>query len=722
MADADPLRPDMPASGAPHPRGTRHYVRRAREGWRRLPLPARILLWIIGIFFALWLILFITKGRFLKHPFERIVSRRLERPVRVGGDFQLYFDPVTIKFRARQMVIANTRWASRPAFFRADLIDSRIAPLSLLFGDRYRLRWLELRNAAVDLEWSRDGRSNTWTFGDPLRKGEPLNLPLIRRAALTGTTLRYRDPRMQLAADLGFETVKAQDTRFASDVRFSGAGTMRGRPFTLRGGLLSPDEMVTGGRNQLALHAQAGATVLEVSGTLPGATEIEGADLRLVTHGPNLARLFDFLGVAIPETRAYRFTSALTKVDGEWRFTHLRGRFGDSDLAGRMTVSQPDDRLLLKAALATRSLDIVDVGPFIGYDPERLAKQGKAGAIQTVDGAPRVLPDAPLRVEALRNFDARLRYDIGRIRADNVPVSNIGLTLSLDRSLLTLSPLTFDMSGGHVSSDISINARTQPVRTSYDIRLSPTPMGKLLARWGVEESGTTGTIKARVQMTGLGNTLHDSLSASNGRIAVILPAGSMWARNVQLSELDIGTFITKMFQKKLKDPVEINCGLIAFTVRDGVAAADPIIIDTRKNVMLGRGGFSFRNESLDLAFRADGKKFSLFSGQSPIGINGTFARPGIDVISPELVARGGAAAALGIAATPLASVLAFVDVGDAKSAACGPVLAGATAAAQRTKGGKPRDDVGHGTTAKDEAGKGSVRENRRQEKKFLGIF
>lgn len=722
MADADPLRPDMPASGAPHPRGTRHYVRRAREGWRRLPLPVRILLWIIGIFFALWLILFITKGRFLKHPFERIVSSRLDRPVRVGGDFQLYFDPVTIKFRARQMVIANTRWASRPAFFRADLIDSRIAPLSLLFGDRYRLRWLELRNAAVDLEWSRDGSSNTWTFGDPRRKGEPLNLPLIRRAALTGTTLRYRDPRMQLAADLGFETVKAQDTRFANDVRFSGAGTMRGRPFTLRGGLLSPDEMVTGGRNQLALHAQAGATELEVSGTLPGATEIEGADLRLITHGPNLARLFDFLGVAIPETRAYRFTSALTRVDGEWRFTHLKGRFGDSDLAGRMTVSQPDDRLLLKAALATRSLDIVDVGPFIGYDPERLAQQGKAGAIQTVDGAPRVLPDAPLRVEALRNFDARLRYDIGRIRADNVPVSNIGLTLSLDRSLLTLSPLTFDMSGGHVSSDISINARTQPVRTSYDIRLSPTPMGKLLARWGVEESGTTGTIKARVRMTGLGNTLHDSLSASNGRIAVILPAGSMWARNVQLSELDIGTFITKMFQKKLKDPVEINCGLIAFTVRDGVAAADPIIIDTRKNVMLGRGGFSFRNESLDLAFRADGKKFSLFSGQSPIGINGTFARPGIDVISPELVARGGAAAALGIAATPLASVLAFVDVGDAKSAACGPVLAGATAAAQRTKGGKPRDDVGHGTTAKDEAGKGSVRENRRQEKKFLGIF
>src|SRR3546814_4783750 len=53
-----------------------------------------------------------------------------------------------------------------------------------------------------------------------------------------------------------------------------------------------------------------------------------------------------------------------------------------SDL-GRLTVSLPDDRLLLKADLATQSLDIIDVGPFIGYDPERLARQGKAGAIKS---------------------------------------------------------------------------------------------------------------------------------------------------------------------------------------------------------------------------------------------------------------------------------------------------------------------------------------------------
>lgn len=50
------------------------------------------------------------------------------------------------------------------------------------------------------------------------------------------------------------------------------------------------------------------------------------------------------------------------------------------------------------------------------------------------------------------------------------------------------------------------------------------------------------------------------------------------------------------------------------------------------------------------------------------------------------------------------------------------MLAGADAAAQRTRGGKPRDDVSRGTTAKDEAGKGSKAEKKAQDKKFLGIF
>ena len=686
------------------------------------PLAATIstLVTLLGLIVFAWAVLFVTKGRFLKHPFERVVSAQTARDVRVAGDFQLYFNPFNVHFVAEGLTITNPAWA-KGYFFQAKRIDTTISTLSL-FGDRQRLRWLGLDDAHLDLQWDKAHKRNTWTLGDPNKPGEPLDLPLIRRARAAGTQIRYSDPVMALAADLGLDTVVARDTQFANSIRFNGTGSARGTPFTVTGALLTPNATATGGKNQLELHIRGGKTVADVTGTLPGATEIEGADLHVDVRGGNLADLFAIGGIAVPDTRAYRLRSALTKHGREWRFTGLKGRFGDSDLAGKLVIENKRPRLMITADLATAVLDIVDAGPFIGYEPHRLAAQGNQGMVTRVGGAPRVLPDAPLRVEALKNFDARVDWRVRTVRAEDLPISNITLGLTLDDRLLKLSPLNFAMARGTVASDIIINARKSPVFTDYDIRLSPTPMGTLLAGFGVAESGTSGVLKARAQLTGTGNTVHDSLSTANGRIAVIIPKGTMWTRNIQLSELDIGVFLQKMFEKKLKEPVAINCGLVAFTVRNGIGAADPILIDTAGNVIVGRGGFSFKNEAIDLAIEADAKKFSLFSGQSPVGIEGHFAQPRLDVISGELIARGGAGLGLGTLVSPLAAIIAFVDFGDAKAADCGPVLAGAHAWAQRDTKGRPRKDVGRGTTAKSESGRQSKEGARKQRKKFLGIF
>ena len=691
----------------------------------RRPRPLRIAIRAVLITLAtlllVWLILFVTKGRFLKGPFEGIASSVLEREVRVGGDFQLYFAPITIRFVAHDFTIANPAWARRRNFFEARHLDARIATFPLLFGTR-RADRLELDGGRIGLEWDESGRRNSWTFSDPDAPPEPLDLPQIRRAAIADTRLSYRDPQLALFADVGFETITARDTAFDSDIRFDGGGTSRGRPFTLAGGLLSPNETLAGGANRLTLTVGAAGNRVDIAGTLPGATEIEGANLTVAARGPNLGTLFDFAGIAVPDTRRYRLRSALTFRDGQWRFTRLSGVFGASDIAGQMTVSLPQGRLFIDANLATRVLDILDAGPWVGYDPRRLDAMGTAGTVRSVAGRPRVLPDAPLRIDAVRRFDASVRYRIARVRAESFPISDIDMTLTLDRGLLRFRPLRFAVAGGTVTANIGIDARPAVVRTDYDIRLSPTNMGRLLARFGTEQSGTTGTVSARIAMAGNGNSVRESLANASGRMVFILPRGTFWTRNIQLAELDIGTFVQKMFEKKLERPVQINCGLIAFTVRNGIAAADPILIDTRKNVMLGRGGFSFRTEAIDLAVRADAKTFSLFSGQSPVGVTGYFAEPGIDAISPELVGRAGAGLGLAALVAPPAALIAFVDPGDAKAAACGPVLAGARARDQRTRGGDARDDVGRGTTARSEDGRDGEEEREGQRRKFLGIF
>lgn len=677
-----------------------------RRAWRFV---CRTGLAIVATIFAAWLILFVTKGRFLRHPFERTVGALTHRTVRIGGDFQLYFAPFDIKLVAEGATISNPVWATRPNLFQARRLDTRIAPLSLIFGKR-RLHWLDLADGAIDLEWNAAHTVNSWTFSRT-KGGKPFELPIIDRATLAGTTVRFRDPRMLFLADLGFRTIRSRDARIGSAVRFTGSGRVRATPFTVAGALLSPDATVVRGKNRLVLRALAARNRIDVTGTLPSLADVEDVPLTVAARGRNLSELLEIIGVVVPQTRAYRLSAQLIKHDVEYRFTRMTGRFGDSDLAGRFTVRDLTPRVHIAADLATRRLDIVDVAPFIGYNPDLVAQLGAKAAVTQIGGTPRLLPDAPLRVDALRNFDADVRYKVGVVRSRNVPLSNIALTVALNDSLLSLSPVAFDMSRGHVTADVTIDARRRPAHTVYDIRLAPTPIARLLAGFGALEAGTTGTVTGRLALQGDGDSVHDSLSTANGRIAFVLPRGTFWMRNVQLAELDIGTYLQRLVQHKLKEPVRINCGLIAFTVRHGIAAADPILIDTSKNVITGRGGFTFRTEALDLAFRGDGKKFSLFSGQSPIGLGGYFAAPTINPMSRQLVARGGAAAGLALLAPP-AALLAFVDVGDAQAAACGPILAGGRASAQRTAKGASRRDVGDGTTAKH----GGAR------KKFLGIF
>ena len=457
---------------------------------------------------------------------------------------------------------------------------------------------------------------------------------------------------------------------------------------------------------------------------MPSLADVENVPLQTRARGRNLAELLGIIGVVLPNTRDYSLHAQLVKDGDEYRFTHLAGRFGDSDLAGRLTVTN-GERLRLDSVLATRSLDIVDAAPFIGYNPDIVASQGRDGGRR---GDRRRAATHPARRLAAGGGDAAISTpgSNGRSRDDQVA----------QRADLQRRPDARARSrpARAVAADLRDGARQ--CRVGPDLRHARAAGGRTATtsacrrrRWAACSPATASTNRARrarsearIQLEGRGDTIHDSLASATGRIAFIIPAGSFWTRNVQLSELDIGTFVQKMFEHKLKEPVQINCGLIGFTVRDGIAAADPIMIDTKKNVILGRGGFSFKNESARPGVSRRRQEVLVLLGPVAGRAERLFRRARDRRDQPGTVGRAGAGLGLAIVASPLAAVLAFVDIGDAKSAQCGPVLAGAHAAAMRTKSGKPRDDVGNGTTAKSESGKESPADKQKQKKKFLGIF
>ena len=129
------------AATAPEPRTGGE--RRAR--WREsLTWPVRILLGLLAAIFLAWLVLYITKGRFLKDTFVEIASERTGRQVKVGGDFNLYLNPFHIQFLAEDFAIANPPWARDDQLFEADRVELQVDVWKLIFGGGMRFRYLDI--------------------------------------------------------------------------------------------------------------------------------------------------------------------------------------------------------------------------------------------------------------------------------------------------------------------------------------------------------------------------------------------------------------------------------------------------------------------------------------------------------------------------------------------------------------------------------------------------
>ena len=628
---------------------------------------------VLAVLVALYAWQYVTRGRFWRGTFENYASQRAGRPVHVAGDFQLYLAP-GIRFRAEGLSVANPEWAEADSLFNARAISIDAPLLKAIFGT-LTIADLKLDGGRLALQRRADG-SNTWTFG-----GGAFEIPDIIRAAITDSRLQIIDAATATRFDMVVGAIAATATggaqRIAGPLVFTGTGTTRGAAFTLGGKLTTPNEAAAGGRIGLDLAGSIARTRITVAGTLASATRIDGADLRVTMAGRNLQDPGALFGIILPATRPYALAANLTKAGREFRFTRLAGRIGDSDIAGNLTgtmAANPQSRFRVDGALTSRVLDIKDVGPLVGYSPERL-EAGKSVVVQ-VAGRPRLLPDAPLAIATLGKFDARIDYHATKVRTGKLPFDNLRLGLDLDDRLLNLQPLAFDVAGGRLTATIAINARTPPVQTDYDIRITQVPLGKLLTGFRVEDAGTTASVRGRVQLHGTGDSVRASLASADGRIVLLFPAGTLWVRNSELAELDLQNYLTAMIAKNLKSPRLINCGIAAFTVRKGRAIADPIVFDTQKTVFRGSGGFDFGDESLAMALEGDSKQFSLFSGQSPIGLRGWFAEPRINPISGELLTRIGAGLALGIVATPVAAIAAFIDPGDAKDQNCAAILTG----------------------------------------------
>ena len=636
----------------------------------------RIALWTVGIIvLCIALVLAVFDWNWLKGPLENGVAKATGRTLQIGGNIsgQWRLRP---RIRFEQVQLSNPDWAREPQLLSADALEMQIALLPLL-AKRIHIYELVLQRPEVNLQRLQDGRA-TWLFDREQKdEGTP---PLIDMLRVDQGKLTYVDEIT--ASNLVANVQDNADSNDPRSLKLRVEGKLRGETIKATGETASLLSLRDPSRRlPLAVEGIVSGTNIRAEGELAGlATPSEGT-LRIALSGPSLSALEPLLHVPLPETPKYSVSGLLMRNADTWRATELKGKVGQSDVAGELTVHTDRDTPRLEANLTSALLDLADLGPIIGGTNRSRLKP-------TAEDQARLLPNRSFNPESFSKLDAHVILRAKQVvRVADFPFDNFLADFRMSGSQVVIDPLRFGMAGGQLNGRVLLDGRQPPIRAAVQARMDDVNIAKIAPK-SAAMGAAAGVLTGRVDLKGRGNSIAKMLGTSDGRVTVLLSNGNVPGLLPALVDLDGARILANLVGKK---PESVRCSVFDLAVKDGTATPNAAVVETDTTVLTLQGHIDLGTEAMDLKLSQAPKKPSLLSLRTPILVRGTMMDPQLAPAPAPLAARGAAAALLALV-NPLASVFALIETGPGEDGTCPVIQRGyktqpATTAEQRRSGG-----------------------------------
>jgi AsmA family protein len=631
--------------------------------------------WLLGVLgalvVALILVVVFFQWSWLRGPLESRLSALTGKTVHIDGPItgtKAWVPHITLN----DIKIDEPGFTAAPKVARIDAIALEIDLKSLLHG-KLNFPLIDIDAPVLDLLRDTDGKANWDIVREASGPNDRGDMPIIGRLTVKNGKLKYQDVAKHLTIDGTIKSIAATGGTGEGSFTVEGNGTYRGAPFTikLKGGSLN-DLRETKKPYDVNATASVGKTKVSVAGTVTDPFKLTDMDLKMTAAGDNAQDLYPIFGIPAPPTPPYHLAGTLDRDGKAWLFKNFTGTVGKSDMEGSLRFETENrKRIFVGGTLNSKNLDFADLGLLVGAPGgttgDRPVSDTQKAMEQQREKSDRVLPDAPLNLDEVRNVDADITFKGEHVAAQNLPIDNVDMHMTLDDGLLSLKPLKVGVAGGQINSDIIIDARKDTVVTDYDVKFSRFQVAQIFKKAGFAEGGT-GMIDGRIRLHGTGDSVRKSLATADGQASAIVDKGTISDLVANGLGLDVVRAVGVLIGGDSQVP--LNCLVVDFQVDKGVMNARTFIIDTDAALSTGKGTVSLADEKLDLSIHGDPKKATPVALGGPIEIGGSFKKMSVG-LGAEAYARGGAAVALGALLTPVAAVLGFIDAGDVKDANCG---------------------------------------------------
>ncbi|WP_312518000.1 AsmA family protein [Massilia sp.] len=644
---------------------------------------------LLGLVVIVILFFLLFDWNMLRPYINRKVSETTGREFAIRGDLDVKFQRNQDseegwrrwvphpRVSAEDVHMSNPDWSTvGPEMASAQRVEGAFRILPLL-GKNAILTDLRLVAPNVAVERRKDGR-NSWTFKD---NGPSEWKVDIQRLSFNSGQLRYVDEPIGLdlraqaksieGAPAPRDGVQPYGLAFTLDGTYNKAKISGGGR---AGAVLSlTDEHTT---FPIEAKADIGDNKIGLQGTIRDPRSIAGFELQMQLGGASMADLYALTGVLLPETPPYSTSGHLMgKKNGEyWSFTYrdFKGKVGASDIGGTLTYAQRATRPLLIGNVASQQLRLADLGPTVGADTGTGTKA--AGKVKApAEG--KALPVDQFNTEKWGALDAEVKFSGKRIvRTHDIPLSDIETTIRMKDKVLTLTPLSFGMAGGRITSNIRLDGTDKTLDASARIAARGLKIRELFPKLQSMQA-SFGEVNGDGALAGRGNSVAAMLGTSQGELNAVVTEGTVSRFILELAGLNVANAVfVKIFGDK---QTLLHCVAAQTTVRNGRANIDRFVLDSEEAVVNATGYVDLAKEQLDVDVRPRTKGTRVLSLRTPLYARGSFTDPKVGPHVGPLALKGGAAVALA-AVTPVAALIPLINVDRAPDTNCGAEIAAAT--------------------------------------------
>jgi len=374
-----------------------------------------------------------------------------------------------------------------------------------------------------------------------------------------------------------------------------------------------------------------------VKGTIEAPRRFEGFALDVALNVPNPSLV---MATAPPALRALAFQAHLSDAPGPVPFT-LTSNAGD--LSGELAVTRTP-RMRVEGRVVSKRLDL----DMLAMPPATPAAGAGAPAGAPGDGpagpAPNgpLIPDGKLPFGLIRAADANVTFALASVHAGGVEAGAVTAGLSMKDGVLRVDPFTVIAPDQRFGAGLTIDASAVPPAVHLTLDAPNLALGPVLTAFGLPQAAT-GTLEARADLTGVGDTPRALAASLNGRAGLAVQGGQLdaklvnsWLERLRPLRID-GAGVTNL-----------RCFALRADAKSGIVTVDPFALDTAALILEGSGDVDLAHETLSLRLRPrakiGGTGFAL-----PLRVSGPMRDPTakVDLSSSGLGGKGFAGLLLG---------------------------------------------------------------------------